>query len=707
MMMIANALTLLTLLAAGPSDTTQAASRLYRAPAVNDTVDGVVWAAGNWTPWLAAGAKGDSWGNHRAVVRLGGAGGDAVAVTIPWRRHDAHPETKAVVVLDAATGEPVNSLVHRISNAEGEIVFEPRAGSDTYHVYYMPWRSTGGYYPQVTYPAVMHQSDAAWTARTAARAFASLPEARVTRIESVNAFHSFFPMEVIATPEETARFLDAAGGWAVVAEHRDYPVRMRTFIPQHWVHRSVPAVLESKVLRGESFTFQVAVVAGSGDRDSLAVRFEGFPAGVAAAMTCYNCGGIDEKGQPFSKTVSVPAGTVQPLWIGWIVPKDQPVGTVTGRVVVTPRGQAPRSVQVRLQVLADPAVNHGYDEPELMTRLPWLNSTLGSDPNAIIAPFTPVQVNGHRLDILGRQITLGANGLPTQIESFFTPTVEAADGPPSPILAAPIDLEVVTGGQAEQIPARAPYRVVRDGRGAVHWAVDRQSDAVAMRVEGRLEYDGMLSYRIRVTARRDLGVDDIRLPVSYRPDAATWMLGLGREGGLRPDSLDWSWDVTRHQEGLWLGGRSKGLQYVLRDDDYLRPLNTNFYQNQPLRMPKGWFNDGKGGIRIRSSDDAVRAINLFRRADAGGGRHAGVQRALPDHPVQADRHPAALPDPVRAPIRAGGQRQGARRHGGQHPSCQRHQSLHQLSLLQPRRAEGVHRGGARQGDQGQAVRHHP
>ncbi len=323
-MMLAPALTLLTLLAAAPADTTVAPGQLYRAPAIADTVDGVTWGVGNWTPWLEAGAKGDSWGNHRAVVQLDGATGDAVAVTIPWRRHDDHPETKAVVVLDAATGQPVNSLVHHIDNVSGEIVFEPHSGSTTYHVYYMPWRSTGGYYPKVTYPAVMHQSDAAWTAQAAARDFDSLAEARTTRIESVNAFHSFFPMEVIATPEATARFLQAAGGWALVAEHRDFPVAMRRFIPQHWVRRADPTTLESRALRGEAFTFQVAVVAGSADRDSLEVRFEGFPASVAAAMTCFNCGGIDEKGQPFTKVISVPAGTVQPLWIGVHVPRDQP-----------------------------------------------------------------------------------------------------------------------------------------------------------------------------------------------------------------------------------------------------------------------------------------------------------------------------------------------------------------------------------------------
>ena len=47
--------------------------RLFRAPAVSNVIDGVVFEAGNWTPDLKAGNKGRSLGNHRAVVELDGS----------------------------------------------------------------------------------------------------------------------------------------------------------------------------------------------------------------------------------------------------------------------------------------------------------------------------------------------------------------------------------------------------------------------------------------------------------------------------------------------------------------------------------------------------------------------------------------------------------------------------------------------------------
>lgn len=598
---------LLALVACGTSTTADQPTALYRAPAISNEIDGVRFTNGDWAPDLVAGKPGSSLGNHRAVVMVDSATGDAVRVTIPWRRHDTNPEAKAIVVVDATNDTPVNSFPVKVSNMSGDVVFQPTT-SKRYYVYYMPWVTTGGPYPKVTYPTTAHTSNAQWVQRIRARATATLPAAHTTEIQSINAFHSFFPMEVIASPEEGAAILAKQGGWALVSESRDNPIRMRDYFPQHWARDTAPTTFTSQLQRGESFTFQIGVLAGDADRDSLSVRFEGFPDSVAAALQCFNCGGIDENGKAFQKTVSVPKGTVQPIWIGWIVPDGYPAGLVTGNVVVQPKGGDAKTVAVSFEVSTAHAVNHGYDEPELMTRLPWLNSTVGTDPDFIIDPFVPVKVNGHALSILGRRVQLSESGLPDAIESLFTPEMTSVTGPPSPILAAPLDLSVTIGG-AREVFTTAPFTIEQQAKGAAHWTAERSSPRLSMQVNGRIEYDGMLEYRIRLTALQAVSLEDVQLPVLLKPDAATFMLGLGQKGGLRPTHLDWKWDITRHQEGAWLGGINKGLQYVLRDDNYRRPLNTNFYQNQPLRLPESWYNNGRGGIRIDSANGQVRAVN--------------------------------------------------------------------------------------------------
>ncbi len=622
----------------------QQSVELYRAPAISNTVDGVVFEAGNWEPHLAAGEEGSSWGNHRAVVVVADPSVEAVTVTIPWRRRDADPFAKSVVVLDASTGEPVpNALATRIENASGDVIFQPNPGSSTYHVYYMPWHSTGSYYPTITYPDMAPEAEAAWA--DAVQVAGGLPNARTTHIQSVDDFHSFFPMEVIATPEETAAFMDGSSpSWKLATEHRDFPVRMRHFIPWQWTTRADMDVLRSRALRDEAFTFQVVVIAAEEGLTDLEVSFEGFPEKWREALTCFNCGGINEKGEPFENEIAVPAATIQPLWIGVQIPENQPAGTVEGMVRVTTANASSRSVRVELEVLEARANNGGDNEPDLMTRLAWLDSTVGTDPDFIIAPFESVTVDGRSISILGRKVELSATGLPDQILSFFTPELGLGDEA-QPILARSIDLDVVVAEQSGSSETdtfqSAAFEIEQSSRGRAQWTVESTSERFSMTVEGGLEYDGMLDYRISLTALADVDVEDIALPIHYEPSAATFMLGLGRMGGRRPPTLDWTWAFENHHEGLWLGGINEGLQYVLRDDNYARPLNTNFYRNQPLRMPPSWFNEGRGGIRIREEEDAVVAHNYSgpRSISAGDTLHFNVRFLItPFKPIDTEKH---------------------------------------------------------------------
>ncbi len=601
---------------------------LHRAPAIPNVIDGVTFESGNWKPDLVPGSKGTSWGNHRAVVEIENPASlqpdTPVRVTIPWRRHDPNPAGKAVIVVDAATNQPVTKVLGvELGNESGNVVFQPNRGSNAYYVYYLPWQTSGGSYPKLAYlpPAAPEMRGTM---------FADAPRARTTRIQSMNDFHSFFPMEIIATGAETHRFMQGApNGWRVMPEHRDYPIRMRHYLPKHWTDRGPTSVFESRVLRDEYFTFQIGVVTGTAALGDVRVSFERFPAEWMKSLTCFNTGGIDENGRPFTKTVSVPANEVQPLWIGVQVPANQGAGVVEGDVVISTAGAGSQRITVRLAVGAEQARNHGFDEPELMSRLAWLNSTAGTDPDFIIQPFTPVAIGGatrKELSILGRTIVLGASGLPDRILSYFTPEMTSLAKTPEQVLAQPIALRPIVNGAAEPLRAGA-YDVTQDGRGRVSWSTESQSNAVRMTVHGALEYDGMLDYRIELQALKDVALDDVVLPIALAPDAAEYMLGLGRKGGRRPDRVDWTWKVANHQEGVWLGGINKGLQYVLRDDNYERPLNTNFYQDKPLNMPPSWFNDGRGGIRIETTPGAVTATNYSgaRRLAAGATLHFNVR----------------------------------------------------------------------------------
>ena len=122
---------------------------------------------------------------------------------------------------------------------------------------------------------------------------------------------------------------------------------------------------------------------------------------------------------------------------------------------------------------------------------------------------------------------------------------------------------------------------------------------------GTLDFDGNLEYRVGLIANRDMPVHDVRLLMPMSRGVVRYFMGMNQKGGVAPDSYDWHWDVTRNQDAVWIGDVDGGLQLTLKDDHYVRPLNTNFYQQSPLVMPRSWANDGKGGCSFAGGDHAV------------------------------------------------------------------------------------------------------
>ena len=88
--------------------------------------------------WLPAAKAWDrSLGTHRVVLQTGElpAGATAVTARMEWRRPDAEPEKKAVLVYDLKSGRQVTNVsVQSISGDAGEITFEPVAGAGEYAV---------------------------------------------------------------------------------------------------------------------------------------------------------------------------------------------------------------------------------------------------------------------------------------------------------------------------------------------------------------------------------------------------------------------------------------------------------------------------------------------------------------------------------------------------------------------------------------------
>ncbi|KAF2331882.1 hypothetical protein DM444_11610 [Flavobacterium ginsenosidimutans] len=561
----------------------------------------------------------DSWnpnqlGNHRAVVAFSGSG-NVAKTTIEWRRRDTNPELKKIIVQDASGKEIQNIKTENINRENGTIFFEPISGKGTYYVYYMPYVDEGtANYPKGIYQKPEDKADAKWLSNLKANL---KDNAAVTEIQSVNAFNSFYPMEVIATASETSALVakNSGNSFLVFPEDREHSIKLKSDLPQRWIQKGVQNSFSDTAMKGEYLAFQLGVYALE-DLKNVKVTFSNLvsPSGTidAKEINCINTDGTKYDGNPFTNTVSVSKGKIQAMWCGIDVPQTAVAGTYNGKATVTANG---KSKEINLQITVSNQVtkNGGIDSPEKMTRLKWLNSTLAQE-NTVIAPYTPLTVNNSEIALLGRKLIVAPNGFPAQIQTFFTPEMTSVTAKANDILSSPIDFHFIDASGKEAQWKNNGVKFTKKEAGTVSWESTSTSKSVQMDVNASVEFDGFVHYIVKVTALEDVSFNDINFQMPMQPTSAKYMMGLGQKGGDRPATFDWKWDVAhKNQDGAWIGAVNSGLQFSLRDEKYSRPLNTNFYLQKPLLLPTSWGNENKGGITITPNQKSV-VVNAYSGA---------------------------------------------------------------------------------------------
>lgn len=587
----------------------------------------------------------DSLGNHRVIVSVDKPA-DAVLATIDWRRRDLNPEAKNLIVVDAATGERITNVCRfTIDREQGEVVFQPQTVPGEYYIYYLKNVMSGSpYYPTVNYPAFENTASADWVKKNklSGKKAPALPAAKVVQFQAINELNSFYPMEVIATSNETARLLKEHPGekYILFTEDRKFPIRMTTDIPYKWIADDRHDFFNGQADKGEYYVFQLGVWAARSNVENLHVDFsaltnkatgEQIP---ASSFTCFNTEGTDVTGTVFEKNCSVDKGKVQALWVGTQLPEHLSAGTYQGTVTVSAANAESKTVQVSLNVSENVIANHGDNEPWRHSRLRWLNSQIGFD-DEVIAPYTPLVMKDKTISCLGREIKLSDLGLPEHITSYFKETMTGIGTNGRSVLAAPMEL-AADGGAWENLN----FEITKHKQGAIAWKALNQNSRFLMDLEGEMESDGNIAYKVTLVAREDASVEDVALRTHLASGVGRYMMGLGEKGGYCPNDLRWKWDVEKNQDAVWVGDVNAGIQIRLYDNKYERPLNTNFYHQKPLHMPVSWCNAGNGGIDIHNAADGTR-INAYsgkRSVKKGDRLYYYFNLALtPFRPIDTDK----------------------------------------------------------------------
>lgn len=571
-------------------------------------------------PWTA-----DGLGNHRAVVQADCAPGTkAVRATLKWRRPDKKTDLTGFVITGAKSGERVAHFwAEERSQEQGIVWFEPLTGEDTYYVYYMPFnlrkgseecRFMWGYNDYITYPAEQAE---AWKASLRS---AKPVEAKVLRFEGVNNFEAFTQMGTIATTAETDSIRGChAENPVIYTEDRCFPIRLFHQLPVRWVERVPQDAFEGSALKNEYYVWQIGLWAAHGPLQGVKVAFSdlkekgGSTVIAASEQTCFNCTGTGWDGQPLTMDVNVAEGDIQALWCGVQVPEKAPAGVYEGTATVTAEGMEPRTVALTLHVGDEVLADKGDGDLWRLARLRWLNSTIGSEKKPI-APFKAMRVCGKRIKATEKTVKLAANGLPRSV------VVNKRE-----VLAKPMCVEVETATGTICLDG-GKVRMHKDTAGKVSWISVQEKGGVRLTTEACMEYDGLLLYKLYLSADSDLEVKDIRYTTFYTPYASKYMMGIGQDGGYRPQECSWDWGGQ--WDSYWMGDVKAGLHTEFRGDDaYHGPLLRDYKKNAPA----AWFNEGKSRVVMSTEgegDQAKAVVTAALGAQTLTGEPLELQLAL-------------------------------------------------------------------------------
>ena len=531
----------------------------------------------------------ENLGNHRAVLQVDKLA-DAVAIDILWRRHDWKPERKKFIIIHESGDEVKN--IHRIQvdNERCKLVFGPAEKSGKYYFYYLPFEVQKDY---GFYNKKYLKPEKDWTKNVN---FKQLPLAKLLSLQSRSEFDSFYPMKVIALQAEKDSLLKIyKNDFLVFPEDRKLPIRMLDEIPQKWVQNGPSNKFKGEAQKNEYYTFQLGVFAAQKDLSDLKVEFSSLKKGNAeipvSKLTCFNTGGIGPYGKPFVKRLDLERGQVQPLWIGVDIPENIAGGNYNGTVKIIAENAEPQTINISLKIRNEILADRGDSEAWRHSRLRWLNSTLGLDDEPTKG-YQPIS-------FLGEQ-TYGFTGKTMQMsESGFPGSIKVKE---TEILNGPIAFIVETKKGREKFSKPENIQLLKNSPGKMIGSWESNSENIKIEGAGTIESDGFINYKLKLKAVRDLNAKDIRLEIPFNKDVAKYIKGMDLEGSAMPKKHKAKWNGPH--DSFWIGNANSGIWCELRGSDYAGPL-LNLYHPE---YPESWFNGDKGGFKIESSANEVKAV---------------------------------------------------------------------------------------------------
>ena len=583
-----------------------------------------------------------TFGNHRFAIPVPTNAAAAIAFTaeIEWRRTGNSSAVSAGLVLfcagaECATTTPpnaglLNATVLNSSRVSAFVAIDARAlaPGSTVYAYYMPFSRNPGsaFGEQVSYltnadRTASTASSLVWRHELNGALAAGVPhvDASASKYEARTQFDAYTELERTATEAEISGMLASSvatkmGDVLVFPEPRERQIRMTWRHPQSptlpdlphcWTVRGPSLSLNAgRFDKGEFATFQLGLFAAKAalarvDLD-LGIGAAGFAttldgAGIIpeSALNCFNLAGVDDQGQAFNRSYSIPHLQTGALWFGLDIPSTVPSGQYNGSIgllLTSATGELTRhTVSISFEVTSAAAYRSGDRNLTKLSRTRWVNSRIGeTDVPAKRHSALIVDKSQRTVQTWSMLVTLSESGLPAQLTRIgVTRPVELLSGPFEFAVDGKASCEALTWMNTAAI---ASWTGRCTGAGA-------QSGVVQI-VKGRLDADGTIVYDVTLTAAsadQTSPLEDVQLVLPMANEAVPYSMGLGRQGDRL---VDWDW--------RWWTGQTEPQS---APDWGPKPMTTGYFSSYQI-----WVGDVDQGMRFKLLGDGDNWLSALHSA---------------------------------------------------------------------------------------------
>lgn len=313
---------------------------------------------------------------------------------------------------------------------------------------------------------------------------------------------------------------------------------------------------------------------------------------IEKSITCFNTQGVDYKGEKFTKKIPLVCGELKPVFIGCDFQKAE-LGNYYTYVTIDDQ-----KVKLNFNLTDELVFNEGYDKGSTLARLNWLNSTAFIDKK-LVKDFEAIVAEKNTLSFTGKKVYFTSDGLIENVESYYSESNTIEEEVTKKLFSRPVELSI-DGQKVKYNKIKISTRVNR-----ANVAGDGRSEKLRVDVNAKATYEGMINYEIKLTAEKDAILSNVKVDFYFA--SATYLVGLGKEGGRLSENIDYKWSKERPCGNIFVGDVNCGavIRFKEREKDNSTPI-YNLYSSTPYAVPtETWDNYGNGGITLTRTEEGA------------------------------------------------------------------------------------------------------